>query len=1314
MAQKWTQDQLRVITARGKSMLVSAAAGSGKTAVLVERILREILDPVHPVDLDRLLIVTFTRAATAQLRERVREAVTSALEADPGNPRLQRQMSLIHSDHIMTIDQFSLLVIREHYEEIGLDPSFRIGDEGELKLLRSDIAAEAIEEAYAEEGEKLQTFAECYAPGRDDRKLEDMILRFYEKSTSHPDPKAFRHHCVEIYREDPETAEWMAQMLQTVRTRLSDLLSAAQRALDIALSPDGPSRGADTLRDDVSYIRELLESRTYGDFRGKLEGREWKKLLLKPKKGDPEVSPDKMEEVKALRGAVKDGVTKIGSSFFPCPLDEVRELMRRTGDDLEILSDLTDRFEERFGEEKRKKNMLDFSDSAHLALRVLLVRQDDGSLSPSPAAKLYQDYFEEVAIDEYQDSNLVQEMMLWSVSRESRGGFNRFMVGDVKQSIYMFRESDPGIFMEKYRTYAKAEEGQEGSGQADDPADAGKDGRIRIDLHRNFRSRPQVLDAVNLIFTQLMRADAGGISYGKDEALNPGTAYPPYPEEAGGEAEEWLTPELILAEPQDPEESREREETENGAQPEEASAVDTMEAEARTVAERILQIAGKEPVWDSSLGAYRPALFRDIVILMRTGGRQANVFQSVLTKCGIPCRSESKTGYFGSPEVETVLSFLKVLDNPRQDIPLAASLRSEIGGLSDDELAFLKSGEERQKSRLYDCLTAEIQAAEADGDGTEDPFRARLREKLFRFLRLTEDFRAKAQDTPIHTLLWDLYDVTGFEQLCEVSRGGKQKKANLDMLVEVAMSYESTSYRGLFHFIRYIEKLKRYEIDLGQALTQDGSDDLVSIMTIHKSKGLEFPIVFVSGLGRQFNRMDSRSKQVIDSELGYGMNWVDPVRRVECPVLLRSVIAGQSQVKSLGEELRVLYVAMTRAKEKLILTAGVKSREAEIGRLEDVLHQHSEKLSWSAVTEAKGMLQWVLSALLRHGAERPFFEEYLAMDEVSCPEAENLPGAFRILTGAEVLQRGRRQESGERESILRLADAQAEGVCDAGLAERLSRQTGAVYPHAASAAVPAKVTVSELKIRAMQGMSQNGGPVLSEEGPDAADLMLLDGRRQSRAEEASGTPEGETAPGSGTWLTDGDDGIIVPEFMKESGQKRKSGAFRGTAYHKFLADVDFGGEQFPPQAAPWLETMVQCDKITEEEARLIDPAHLDSFLAAPLAMRMHEAAQRGELWRENPFVMQVRAGEVSEHFSSSEETVLVQGTVDACFLEQDGMVLVDYKTDHVRAGREQELAARYRRQFELYREAIQRLTGRPVKEAILYSLFLDRAVPVTF
>ena len=1333
MGRSWTDEQKKVIETRGSSLLVSAAAGSGKTAVLVERILREILDSVHPVDLDRLLIVTFTRAATSQLRERIRDAVTARYEGEPGNEQLRHQMTLLYSDHIMTIDKFFLMVIREHYQQIGLDPSFRIGDEGELKLMRADLISAVLEEAYKEGDPDFLRFSDCYASGISDAALEGMVLDFWESSSSHPWPKEWRHACLRQYLDEPSSWAWLSQLLDVVHAQLLDILENIDQTLVLCAGPGGPKAAQPALLSDRELVLELMGERSYDQLRASFSDMKFARISKKEKKGEEPYDAVKVQMVADLRDSWKKKLGSLREKYFMRPLSEEAELMKRTGADFAVLVRLTDRFEEAFSEEKTRKNILDFTDTAHLALKVLIKKDENGDFVPTQAAREYQDYFEEIAIDEYQDSNEIQELLLSSVSRESRGVYNRFMVGDVKQSIYRFRMSDPGIFMKKYESYRKQEESPDGGkdAQAEPDVQLQQSCRLRIDLHKNFRSRREVLEAVNLVFRQIMRREVGGVTYGADESLYPGAVFEPYPEPWKGQEKTICRPELLLVEPGDV--------MDVGSESGEKPLPDAMHAEAEVTAARILQIVGHDPVWDKEKGIYRPAEFRDIVILLRTASDWANAYSEVLSAQGIPNRSGSKTGYFSAPEVQTILAYLDVLDNPRQDIPLAAVLRSEIGRLTDDELSMLKAG--RRKDSLYDCVEtflsvyahdrAEDQensgrsagAAESKteltdkgpsgqtsdldpGGGFSAQQEAALYEKLRQFREMTDRLRSHVSDTPIHQLLWQIYDETGFLAVSEASEGGSQKKANLDMLVEKAIAYEQTSYRGLFHFVRYIDKLIRYEVDFGAALAENGSEDLVRIMTIHASKGLEFPIVFVAGLGRRFNRQDASGMLVRDAGIGVGMNYIDPDRRVQVPTLIKSAAAERVIREGIGEELRVLYVALTRAEEKLILTGTVKDRETFVKSLFTAAGCTTEKLPESLILGADGYLKWVSEALVRHQPEGGRFREMADLPQSPAGNpAAGLEGGFLVRTGLEVTARQQHAAEASRKQLAALFDVQPGEVCDRPLHDRLKRQLGSCYPWPDLSEIPAKVTVSELK----------------RQGYEAEMKQLQEAAPASWTQQAERNTEDAISGNDGTAqdtqdLKSGRRDRVVPAFMQEQTQQTPlSGAAAGTIYHRILADYDFTQDAGMNTVLRWLETMVQCDKITEGEKKTVQAGRLVRFLNSELGARMKKAAGQGVLHRENPFVLSVLAGTLFQDVEkeAGAEPVLIQGTIDAWFEEAGHLVLVDYKTDYCRPEQKESLVRRYRTQFLLYASALTRLTGKAVGEAWLYSLSLGEAIPVS-
>ena len=1346
MTDRWTDEQKQVIRSRGQNLLVAAAAGSGKTAVLVERILGRLLDREHPLSLDRILVVTFTNAAAAQLRERVREAVTQALDRDPENPAAIRQMSLLNNDHIQTIDSFCLDVIRDHYSEIGLDPAFRIGDEGELKLMRSEAAGQVLEELYESADRDFLDFSRCYAPGRDDRKLESYIEEFYLFSVAHPFPALWRRRCAEAYRETDEVdgeagrgqeAPWLKLLLEYAGMRLADTEDLLRELLRIAGGAGGPSVYIPVLENDLEIIRNLRACGSYAGLYACFSGLKFKNL---PGKKDPAADPQLREYVRELRKNLKEAVLKLGKDYFSLPPALAQEFRLEAGRFMDVLVRMTDLFELRFCEAKEEKNILDFSDVEHAALRVLLEMReagspllaDDGSCVPSASAREYRDYFQEVYIDEYQDSNPVQELLLRSVSREETGEGNRFMVGDVKQSIYRFRMAEPGIFMEKYDNYPEEADGVS----------------RRIDLHKNFRSRAQVLDSVNLVFRQIMRREIGGISYGPAESLDAGKSFPDLPE---GKRLSDYEAELILAEPADltaepadltaepadlkaeapgaessyssvsasgaesadtPPGASERasakapgttpadtpaggqEETPDsfdggtapGSSPEpETEEKDRKEAEAAVIAERIRQIEGKLPVWDEGLNAYRPVQYRDIVILLRTAGSWAQTISEVLTKNGIPNRSDSRTGYFSAGEVRTILSCLRILDNPRQDIPLAAVLRSPIGGLTDDELAMLRIAFPQES--LYDCLRCWL-AEHAGAEGFEENEKRLLTEKTARFTAVFSSLRERVCDLPIHLLLWRILDETGYGDTVAAMPDGLQRKANLDMLIEKAIAYEKTSYKGLFHFIRYIEKLKRFEVDFGEAGIAQEDENLVRIMTIHRSKGLEFPVVFVSGLGAGINKTDTKGSLLLHAALGAGINYVDPKLRLEKPVLMKKVIAAKIGLDNLGEELRILYVAMTRAKEKLILTGCVRDRRAFVEKLGTVRRQDTEKLSFSLIQGASSMLEWVTASLLRHKREQAYLEE--AFPGLPALRDDNpvydLPGGFRIRTGAEIIRKALEGEQEAEKDRISLGIFDPGKVYDPRVKKMLEEALGCSYPYPGHESIPGKVSVSELKMISYE-----------------AEMERREQEEAASYEEIAGLPGRTPLPVPE---------YPLPEFMKEnSGKQAVSGAVTGTLYHMFLADFDFRLCREEDAVARQLETMVRCDKIQKDEAALVRPYLLKRFLQSELAQRMRLAQEKGMLFREMPFVTGMKADRLKEGWDP-EETVLVQGIIDAYFIEEDGIVLIDYKTDRAAEGDEESLVRRYQTQFDLYREALESLTGKAVKESFLYSLSLGRAIRV--
>ena len=1231
MGVKWTEEQQKVISLRDRNILVSAAAGSGKTAVLVERILSKITDPEAPVDIDRLLIMTFTRAAAGEMKERISSAIESALYEDPDNEHLQRQSTLLHTAQITTIDGFCAYIIRNYFHLIGLDPGYRTADEGELKLLREDVTGKLLEDYYSEKQEKYEKFVECFASGKDDEALGGMIQKLYEMAMSNPFPEEWLDACLDDYKiettEELRETKCIKLLWKAAVDELETAEHLAREARKLCDAPDGPNLYGEALDSDLLFIRKLkktAEERDYNVLAQLLEKPSFARLSGKKM---PEADEQKKQRIKELREEEKEILRELGQKYFQGTEEEILDMLKCSREPLEMLVELTRQFTERFSKAKREKNILDFTDMEHFALKILM-KKEDGQMQMSQAAIELSEKYEEVLVDEYQDSNLVQELLTTAVSGWVNQRKNIFMVGDVKQSIYRFRLARPELFMEKYKSYS-VEDGEE----------------QRIDLHKNFRSRAQVLESVNFIFRQIMGEDLGGIAYDEDAALYPGANFP-----AGG-SREFVKTEVLLVE-------------KDGAElEEEAGDQNAQELEALAIAQRIQGMVGREEIVDKKTGKYRPVEYGDIVILLRSAYGWSETFREVLASQGIPVYCTSRTGYFSALEIITVLNYLKVCDNPLQDIPLTGVLRSPMVGCTSQELAQIRVL--YPQGLLWDSVEQYVKSREEGYDAAEKP----LMEKLQRFLELLEKVRNMATYTPVHQLILFILKETGYGNYARALPGGEQRYANLSMLVEKAMAYEKTSYRGLFNFVRYIEQLQAYEVDYGEVNLAGAGSTAVEIMTIHKSKGLEFPVVFAAGMGKQFNFQDLNARLLIHPELGLGTDAILPEKRIIASSLNKQMVRRELLKESLGEELRVLYVAMTRAKEKLILTGAVGKLDKRIPSLAGFLEEEGQVLPLGIRLKARNYWDFVLPALARHRSMTELFGEYgVPMHRVEgfydAPADFNIRKiTLRQMTEEEILlQTGNQMQ----EEILK--NWNPEQIYDAKVREEIEERFSYVYPFRYLEDIPVKVSVSELKKRGWQ---------------DNEVLQMVPEDTETEAE------------------------MPVPGFMKASGEEYR-GAARGTAYHRVMECLDYLQVETDGQLKKQLERLVESQKLSEQERDCIRILDIRRFVDSGLGQRMKNAAVQRRLYREQPFVIQRSAAMLDDLWQG--ETVLVQGIIDAYFVEDGEIVLVDYKTDRVRRGQEQKLIDLYHVQLEDYAQALERMTGKKVKEKIIYSFTLQKEI----
>lgn len=1270
MTMKWTDEQQKVISLRNRNVLVSAGAGSGKTAVLVQRILSKIMDEKHPIDIDRMLIMTFTRAAAGEMRERILKALEKALYENPDNEHLQKQMTLIHTAQITTIDGFCAYVIRNYFHLIDLDPGYRTADEGELKLLKEDVLKELIEEKYASGEKVFLNFVECYATGKTDDEIHGILLKVYDAAMSHPDPEKWLKHCVDIYRiEDPlklQEQPWMLLLWESVSQQLLEAKELVKEAILVCKEIDGPEHYESALAEDLALIQKLekiSKESAYDEMYLTLSKLSFARLSVKKM---PDVAEEKKENVKKLREQEKEIVKGLAEKYFFQDSLELLRMLTVCALNIETLVKLVLEFKERFSEKKREKNLLDFTDMEHFALEILLKSEDGEEMSP--AARELSEKYDEVLVDEYQDSNLVQELLTNCVSGWVNGRKNIFMVGDVKQSIYRFRLARPELFMEKYRTYTTEDSLEQ-----------------RIDLHKNFRSRKEVLDSVNYIFRRIMGEDLGGIAYQDSEELHAGASFPE------SEDAEFAKTEILLIEKDSEDRIGEKLDAYAGEieEQEEKGNQNAREMEALAIAQSIQSVVGKQKVLDKETGEYRPANYGDIAILLRSASGWAETFLQVLSSKAIPAYTVSKTGYFSALEVVTVLNYLRICDNPLQDIPMTGVLRSPIVGLSAQEMAMVKCV--CPDGYFYEAIEgvlAQEEFPQVLQDMAKKEEYQNLCEKLAGFMWVLKKIRRLSAYTPIHQLIQNVLKETGYGNYAKAMPGGVQRSANLQMLVEKAMDYEKTSYRGLFNFIRYIERLQKYEVDFGEVNLSDGGISSVKIMTIHKSKGLEFPIVYVAGMGKQFNFQDMNASVLVHPELGIGVDVIFPKKRIVVPGLPKQMLRRQILKESLGEELRVLYVALTRAKEKLFITGTIGNPETYLQKLlhirgcelaeydlEDVgvgetKVGQKELLPIGVRMKSKTYWDYILPALAAHPSMNELYQEY-GLDYWKIPSEDWTTAEFTVkkITAADlVIQEVTKQAEDQMEEAY-LKNWDCEQVYDKNLRMELERRFSYQYAYAYLKELPVKVSVSELKKRNYVSFEEREETVSYEE---------------------------EFVP-------------LIPAFISK--EETKAGAERGTAYHRLMECLDYAQVDSPEEIAAQIQQLVTIQKLEQAEAESISVSDIWRFLKTDIAKRMRAAAREGRLFREQPFVILTDASVADEKWQQGEK-ILVQGIIDAYFVENGRIVLVDYKTDRVGRGGEHTLIERYFTQLQDYAKALEQMLSMPVKEKYMYSFALGKPIMI--
>ena len=1344
---KWTQEQQNVIDSRGGNLLVAAAAGSGKTAVLVERIIQMILNSDLKIDIDKLLVVTFTNAAASEMRERIGDAISKKLDENPEDEHLQDQLVLLNKASITTIHSFCLEVIKSNFHKINLDPNFRIGDETECSLMKLEAIDETFDILYEQNDEEFCYLVDCYAEKRGDSNLQNLILSIYSFVMASPYPKVWLKESAEDFNItddfDFARSKWAKAILETVKIQMEGIEKSLCKAIEDVDGIDELVTFTDKLKIEYEKIKEILYAcdTSWSDAYRQISSmtfENYAKGVKRIPKDAPSYIKEEKDKAKKIRDNAKKSIEKIKTSVFNKNYDDLKDEIKFLYPIVKSLSDVVLMFEQIYSQKKRDKGIIDFNDIEHFALQILtetdengdFVFDEEGKNIPSDIALEYREKFYEIFIDEYQDSNQVQEVILSTIAKQKEP--NRFMVGDVKQSIYRFRQAKPEIFLQKYATY-----------------DTDLSSKYKkIMLYKNFRSRKEVVDSVNYIFEHIMSKNLGEIDYNEEEKLNLGANFEEVEDEKiilGGATEIHLM-EKKVPEVEDPDEEEE-----------EGEDLDASQIEARMVGKIIRDIMRPNEngeimqVFDKKLETYRNVEYKDIVILLRATSAWAPVFAEELINMDIPTYADMGQGYFETMEIQVIMSFLKVIDNPMQDIPLIAILRSPIYGftpedfidirITDKKVSFYEamrmfvgekidlSNEEEQdiaEDEISDDIGNEIidvnineenSYVDADMDdyyqninyedfeyeneefiyndevmyesyisenieddliyeinsnieGDEESQKSELELKVRRFLDDLKELQEKSMYMSTDEFLWYIYTNSGYYAYCGALPGGSQRQANLRILFERAKQFEETSFKGIFNFINFISKLKKSNSDMGSAKTLGENANVVRIMSIHKSKGLEFPIVICSGMGRNFNTMDFRKDVLYHHELGYGPQIVDFERRISYPSIAKEALKCKINIENISEEMRILYVALTRAKEKLIITSSIKD-------IEQNMHKWSSNISTEKmvskydILNGKNYMDWMMPAIIKHKDLEDIRETYNLSTSISMEDESKWSVKTWSRDDIDF-------EKHEKEGIREVLNTMDLSQHDTEYYEQIEKKLNFEYPYLGVVKKAASISVTEIKKR-------------QEEYEEQEDSLGLYKHKTT---------------------------LKKPKFLSESQKSEKiTGARRGTIVHLIMEVLDFEKVNTESEIKAQIQDLVKRRIITEKESQVLSPRKIMRFFKSPIAKRMLSSKF---VKREQKIYTQIKMNDIylnDEIFKNNRETyenesVMLRGVIDLYFEEDDGLVILDYKTDFVDENNKKEIIHKYKKQIEIYADVLSKLTGKKVKEKYLYLFGIDKQVKV--
>ena len=1210
---KWTNEQLQAIQEKNSNILVAAAAGSGKTAVLVERIIHKIID--EQMDIDKILVVTFTNAAASEMRERILEAIYKKLEENPENVHLQRQIILLNKASICTIHSFCLDVIHNHFYEIDLPSNFKIADTAEIDLLKQEVLDDLFEQKYTENDKNFIELLENYTNYRGDEALQELVLKIYKFIQSSPFPIKWLQEKLELLKieyKDISQTIWGKLIIQAVEDDIQESIMQLETVKSkMALYPE-MAKFYQKICEDLIILKDLQNYNSWDELYIKLLNFNFSKWPV-----DKKVINDLKEDSKEIRDKVKKHIKEKTAKLLSCSQEQAVKDLKIITPILEKLSNLVTEFTKNFAEKKKEKNCIDFNDIEHFALKILL----DENNNPTEVAKKYKEKFEEIAIDEYQDSNLVQEAILTSISK----GNNIFMVGDVKQSIYKFRQARPELFLQKYDEYKNKEEKTQ-------------EDNLKIQLFRNFRSRQNILNITNLVFESIMSKELGDIHYNENEYLNYGANYPE-PEEIknyAGIAEldiiDLKEDESITAfEGEEDEEEQER--------------VEDDVLEAKFVANKIQELLDSDyMVFDKKQG-YRKIRPKDIVILLRATSNLSPIYEKELSDLELPVFSDTSGTYLDTVEIQTILSVLKIIDNPLQDIPLVVVLRSSICNFTDNDLITIRLTD--RNCNFYEALIK-----------TRIIFDGDLKDKIESFLEKLEKWKSISQYMPLDEFIWQIYLDTGYYQYVGLLPNGAMRQANLKTLFEKAKQYEKASFKGLFNFIQFIDKLKKQNGDLASAKLIGENEDVIRIMSIHKSKGLEFPVVFLCNSHKKFNMQDLNDNILLHQDIGFGPTIMDTTRKIKYSSIAKDAIKLKMKQETLSEEQRILYVALTRAKEKLYITGRSKDFTKYVQDKNKVLEMYESeniKLDAKLMKKANSYLDWIMYVyLFNQGRTITLKGESYKLSDIITLNVSNKKDLLKALAKEEVVEQIDLKE--KIEQILKNKSDEENKKSEQALKELLEWK----YDYIVDTTLPTKSSVTKIKQEKIK---------LEE---------ILKGIESEEVEYKKS---------------------YTPKFMQED--KKISSAEKGTLVHLCIQRLDERKDYELKDIQNMILNLVEKEIITQNEADAIDVNLIYQYTKSQL---FEELRQAKEVHKEQPFYINIPAKDVVSEAENSKKNILVQGIIDLYYIDKnDNLVLIDFKTDYIsnEPNAKEKILDKYKVQLEIYKTALEQALNRKTSKTAL-------------